>query len=378
MSEKKLLKEHGLKKGDALSAFSVQEGRRKMEELYHSSGFTKANVMIMEGEGPKDKGVVYEIHEGPLARISHVEFMGNKVASEARLKTLIHSTPGYFSYASKYLSSKFDRHKLEQDIETLTKYYRGLGYFSARIGRELVSDDSGAFVTIKFIVDEGPRYKIRSVAIEGSTKFEADKLIPFLKLQKGEYYNQDFMERDRSLLVDLYGTQGHAFADIQADPRLLEVPGELDLVFRISEGAVFHVGNINVHIAGEFPHTKETVILNRLSIRHGDLVDSREIRNSERRLKASQLFITNPQEGEPPRIVVREPAYTSVEGLADSPPRGSAIRGQSPEPFADQVERIAHEQREHEARYGKCIYSWNNLRPDVPALRQTQSYTRNR
>ena len=157
-----------------------------------------------------------------------------------------------------------------------------------------------------------------------------------------------------------------------------EVPGELDLVFRISEGAVFHVGNINVHIAGEFPHTKETVILNRLSIRHGDLVDSREIRNSERRLKASQLFITNPQEGEPPRIVVREPAYTSVEGLADSHPRGSAIRGQSPEPFADQVERIAHEQREHEARYGKCIYSWNSLGPDEPALRQTQSYTRNR
>ena len=371
MSEKKLSKEHGLKVGDALNAFSVQEGRRKIEELYHASGFPKAAVMIVEGEGPKDKGVFYEIHEGPLARIAHVDFMGNTVASSKRLETFIQSTPGYFSYASPYLSSKFDRQKLEQDVETLTKYYRRLGYFSARIGRELVADDSGKWVTVKFIIDEGPRYKIRNITIEGSTKFEGDKLLGFLKLKRGEHFNQDFMERDRVLLVDLYGTQGHAFADIQADPRLLEEPGQLDLVYRITEGAVFHVGNINVHIAGDFPHTKESVVLNRLSIRHGDLVDSREIRNSERRLKASNLFITNPQEGDPPRIVVREPTFTGVEGLADSPPRGSAIRGQSPEPVGE-AERIAQEQFEHEAR--KCIYTWNGPRPHEPALRPTQSY----
>lgn len=387
ISEKKLGKEHGMKVGDALNAFNVQEGRRKLEELYRHNGHPKADVLIREGDKPQDKGVVYVINEGPRQRIAHVEFMGNRVVSAARLETFIQSTPGYFSYASPYFASKFDRQKLEQDVETLTKYYRALGYFSARIGREVVADDGGNWVTIKFIIDEGPRYVIRSIQIEGSTKFEADKLLAFLKLKKGDYFSQDFMERDRTLLTDLYGTQGHAFADIQADPRLLEQPGELDLVYRVTEGAVFHVGEINVHIAGEFPHTKETVILARANIRHGDLLDAREIRNWERRLKASQLFVTNPQEGDLPRIEIREPRL-SVESLAESPPRGGTIRGQSPEekrpaatpplfrspesPLAHS-QRLAREQQDQESRYGRSIYSWDSPRetmyrtPRIPA-----------
>ena len=56
LSEKKLAKEHGLKKGDALSPFNVREGRRKVEELYHQNGFPKATVLIQEGRIPTTKG----------------------------------------------------------------------------------------------------------------------------------------------------------------------------------------------------------------------------------------------------------------------------------------------------------------------------------
>ena len=41
------------------------------------------------------------------------------------------------------------------DVETLKKYYRSLGYFRAEIGREIVADDSGKWVTVNFIIDEG-------------------------------------------------------------------------------------------------------------------------------------------------------------------------------------------------------------------------------
>jgi outer membrane protein insertion porin family len=369
LSEKKLNKEHGLKVGDALSAFNVREGRRKIEELYHQNGFPKATVLIQEGEDPKDKGVVYVINEGPVQRVSHVTFMGNRLATSSRLETFIQSKPGYFSYASPYFSSRLDRQKLEQDVDTLKKYYRSLGYFRAEIGREVVADDSGKWVTINFIIDEGPRYKIRNISIGGSTKFDADKLTAFLKLKKGDHFSQDFMERDRNLLTDLYGTQGHAFADINAEVRLLEEPGELDVVYNVTEGAVFHVGEINVHIAGGdvTPHTKETVVLNRLNLRHGDLVDSREVKNGERRLKASNLFVTNPQEGDLPRIVIKEPRF-DVGGLAESP-RSGTVRGQSPEPKEspeEQVQRLAQEQQNQESRYGRSIYSWDGPRQTTP------------
>jgi len=172
----------------------------------------------------------------------------------------------------------------------------------------------------------------------------------------------------------LYGTQGHAFANIDANPRLMEQPGELDIIYTITEGAVFHVGEINVHIAGGdvSPHTKETVVLNRLNIRHGDLVDSREVRNGERRLKASNLFVVNPQEGDLPRIVINEPKF-DLKGMADSQPRPGTVRGQSPESPAEQAQRLAQEQSEYENRNGRSIYSWDGPRettyraPRVPA-----------
>ena len=360
LSEKKLAKEHGLKTGDALSPFTVREGRRKVEDLYRQNGYPKATVLIQEGENPKDKGVVYVINEGPIQRVAHVNFVGNRLASSGRLSTFIQSKPGYFSYASPYFSSRFDRQKLEQDLDILKKYYRSLGYFRAEVGREIVADDSGNWVTINFIIDEGPRYKVRKIEIMGSELFDSQKLTEFLKLKKGEPYSQDFMERDRTLLTDLYGTQGHAFANIQADVKLMEEPGQLDVVYSITEGAVFHVGEINVHIAGGdvMSHTKETVVLNRANIRHGDLLDAREIRNWERRLKASTLFVVNPQEGEPPHIKINEPRFDPR--LAETRP--GTVRGQSPESAAEQAQRLEREQQEYESRHGRSIYSWEGPR----------------
>src|SRR3712207_9009967 len=41
---------------------------------------------------------------------------------------------------------------------------------------------------------------------------------------------------------------------------------------------------------GEYPHTRDTVVLNRLSVTPGEILDTRELKASERRLKAAQLF----------------------------------------------------------------------------------------
>ena len=328
ISEKKLNKEHGLKAGSPLSAFETDNARRVIEDLYHRSGFPKATVTILEGNQPGDENVIFVISEGQLQRIADVEFEGNQIASDDRLKTQIESKPGYFWY---FIRGKVDREKIDQDVQKLTAYYRSLGYFSARIGRELVFDESSKWLTIKFIIDEGPRYVVRNVSIEGLTKFREEPLLANMKLKQGQFFSQDNMLRDQALLTDLYGSIGHAFADVEPQPRFLEEPGELDLVYQVKEGDVFHVGNINVHIKGDFPHTRETVILNRLSLRHGDLIDMREIRNSERRLKASQLFIASPTEGDPPRIVVKPPPLDSLRDVAARRAPEVTVRAQNPE-----------------------------------------------
>ena len=97
------------------------------------------------------------------------------------------------------------------------------------------------------------------------------------------------------------------FADVQPDPRYLEEPAQLDLIFDISEGKLYRVGEIHVHIGGDNPHTKVQTALNRISLSPGDIIDITKIRKDEIRLKRPGIFETNPQQGKPPKIVLRSP-----------------------------------------------------------------------
>ena len=73
--------------------------------------------------------VDFYISEGPLKRISDVEFVGNTIVSSERLKTKIQSKPGFLWYLFR---GKVDEDKIEEDRQKLIAYYRGLGFFRAR------------------------------------------------------------------------------------------------------------------------------------------------------------------------------------------------------------------------------------------------------
>ncbi len=157
-----------------------------------------------------------------------------------------------------------------------------------------------------------------------------------LKLKSGDYFNQTKMTSDVIALQDKYGGVGYVFTDVKADPRFLDEPGTLDLVYKIKEGDRYRVGKIDVAIKGEYPHTKITTVMNRLSLHPGDIVDIREIRASERRLRASQLFESNPANGSAPKIVYSPPDKendeednpTQIARRPKSPPK---VRSQSPD-----------------------------------------------
>ena len=331
--DKKLDKETGLKIGDAQSRFNVEDGRRRLEEYYRSKGFVKATVTILEGINPGDRGVIYVVNEGPLVRVGRIEFVGNDpdLVRDGRLKSLISTKTPILGY---FIRGQLDRSKIDEDTERLTGYYRSLGYFRARVDRELSFDDSGNWATLRFIIDEGQRFRIRSVAIQGNERFTRESLQDQLKLSTGDYFNLSTMNRDVGTLRDLYGGRGYVYADIKADPRFLEEPGQLDLIYKIEEGAQYRVGQINVNIAGEFPHTRESVILKRLSLYPGEIIDIREVRSSERRLKSSQLFVNDPSQGRPPAINVKPREFdVTADGVAANPPqtrRKTLGRGQSP------------------------------------------------
>lgn len=322
ISDRNLRKKSGLEEGTPFNAHEVRLAKTRLEDFYKEKGFPRTQVEISNDERNDPATVVFLIHEDQRQRVWDVEFEGNELASDARLKSFIESKPGI----AKLIGGNVNRDEIEQDVLRLTNYYRTLGYFNARIGREISESNDGKWVTIRFIIDEGPRYKIRSVAFIGNKAYQSEQLLGLLELKPGAdgvpEFNSTKMNSDVRALRELYGTEGFVFATVQAEPRFLEEPGLLDMVYKINEGEQYRVGEINVHFEGDFGITRREVVLSRLGLSPGDKIDSNKIRKGERALGSSQIFAAAGTPGaQPPKIVVRPPELGE---------QGSGTRGGEP------------------------------------------------
>ncbi len=338
IKSKTLAKEIDIKVGDAVNPYTVSQGRRKIEEFYQDRGFSKVRVQVFEGNKPQDRRVVYLINEGHKQKVLWTRFIGNTIADDARLRTQIESKPPMF-YIFK---GEVNREEIDRDVDRLTTYYRGLGFLKAKIGRELkfVADDNWLILT--FVINEGPRFVVERILFEGNMKYSDEDLAHQLKLKPGQFFNQSSLLRDKADIQDKYGSVGYIFSDVNIESRMYEGEGKVDLVYGISEGDRYRVGDINVDIEGEYPHTMVTTILNRLSLKPGDIVDVRELRASERRLRASGLFLVDPKQGIAPKIVFSPPQFNDFETEAVRRPPGK-IRGQSPDaPVSPNGDRRVH------------------------------------
>lgn len=333
-----LKKECGLKVGDPADPSAVEEARHKIEELYHKRGYNNAMVWMLEGNKFEDRRAVFVIDEGVKQQVWNTSFVGNTIASGDRLRTQIStSRPVFWLFGGE-----FDRKKMDEDVEKVTDYYRALGFFRARVGRELTESPDGKWVTIQFVIDEGDRYKVRNVSVIGNKKYNNDELTGELKLKDNQFFNRGSMTADVRALQDKYGGVGYVFADVKPDLRFLEEPGQVDLVYNITEGDRYRVGKINIRIKGEYSHTQENTVRNRLFFKPGDIVDIRQIRASEVALKRSGLFEMNPAQGNAPKITFNAPDRDGItpedddrQQMAEKPENGrrpgARFRGQSPD-----------------------------------------------
>lgn len=320
ITDRALRKETGLSDGQPLDVHEIKMVKHRIEEFYHDKGFPRTQVEILEGSEAGDSSVVFLVHEDQQQRIWKVEFDGNAVASDGRLKSFIESKPGHL----KVIGGLVKRKEIEQDVLRLTSYYRSLGYFNARIGRQITESDDGRWLNLRFIIDEGPRYRIRNVSFIGNRAFSEEQLASMLDLKPGAKGEPEFnaakMNKDVVALRDLYGANGYVFSKVEVETRFLEEPGQLDLVYKIEEDKQYRVGDIKVFIEGGSGTTRRQVVMNRLNLKPGDIIDLRKIRDSERRLKSSQVFAA----GEPgsglagPKIVVK-PDERAIERMARGP-----------------------------------------------------------
>ena len=289
ISDKILEKEVKLASGSTYSLTKVQEDVQRILQVYKRAGRYSAEVEPKIIERDQNRvDLIFEIDEGPEAKIKKINFIGNKKYSANDLQNVIMSkeTRWYRIFGS---SETYDPEKMNYDKELLRQFYTKNGFADFRVVSavaELTPDNKG-FV-MNFVIDEGPRYKINDVAISTEINdINPKKFYSELEIKKGDWYNADKIEKSVQNINDELGKKGFAFVEVEPKITRDEQNSTINLDFVIHESNRIFVDNIN--ISGN-TRTLDKVIRREFRLDEGDAFNAAKIRASRRNIENLNYF----------------------------------------------------------------------------------------
>jgi outer membrane protein insertion porin family len=299
----------GLRPNHGYDVAANKEAAVRIREYYREKGYYFAEVTLAKGDHPDDRDVVFEISEGKKVRVQRIRFDGNDFVSGPVLKTKLATKTAILWL----LGGSYDPETIHNDADALTRYYHALGFFDAQVDavEEFSRDRSDVHVT--FRVNEGQRFKVRSINVVGNDIIRTEDLLKEPELGEGEYFNERFLRKDVEAMREQYDNLGRLFAEVEPVPRFLEEPGWVDLEYHINEDRPYRIGAINVHIQGDHPHSKEELVRNQVNpfLKPGSLAKMSDIQAARVRVAGSVYW----DRAVPPQFDVKP-----VEGRNYLPP----------------------------------------------------------
>ncbi|MBI5116380.1 outer membrane protein assembly factor BamA [Candidatus Poribacteria bacterium] len=273
-----------VRRGDTYLPKAIDKDIAAIREAYRKKGYAGAAVTATYREiSPTEVEVVYEIVEGPKARVREVIVENNIGLSDSAIRKSM-KLKGRFLW----FGNLFDDEVFKQDIETIKDVYADHGYIDALIADAKAEFyDEGAKVRLKITVDEGAQYFVDSTEVEGNTVFDDSRLLALMRTTPGSYYNRSQVERDAFEIQDFYADQGYILAN--AKPRLAidKQKKEIGITYQVNERELMYVAKVD--IKGNVK-TKDTVIRRELTIVPGDRFDGGKIRRSRQKLLNTQFY----------------------------------------------------------------------------------------
>lgn len=302
----KLEAETGLRTGAPFDVTINKEAVQRIRELYLEKGYRHVKVGLKKGGELHDRDVHFEITEGPKVQVRNVSVAGNTFARDGVLELGRETKPRWW-WPLSMVGGKYDPETIPNDEIALTQYYQGLGFFDVEVtSEEKWVNREKSLIDVVFTVKEGRRFKVRNVLVEGEQVVAERKLREPLKLVKGEYFNARHLATDVAGMKENYDELGRLYASVNGQPIFLQDgdPGYVDLLYTIDEDKVYYIGDINIGIRGDHPHTSEDVVRNMADayIQPGSLANAANIRRMQSRLMGSHLW----ERSDPPSVNLRK------------------------------------------------------------------------
>ena len=233
----------GFELGDRLDPFLAEGGRLTIAEVHRKIGYAYVEVSL-DRDRLEQGHLLYRIDEGPRVQIDSVRFVGNEAMGSGTLKKVIKTTERKWLLWPFY----YTEDAIEEDLERLREFYYDRGYLDYKIEyrMEFAADQSG--VTVTFIIDEGPVFRVGAMVFTGSTRFSDEQLRAWMELREGQIYLKPTADRDATELMRVYREQGFIDAEIRERPKFTaQTAGNLVTVeFDVVEGKQYRIGRIDV------------------------------------------------------------------------------------------------------------------------------------
>ncbi|MEM9147631.1 MAG: outer membrane protein assembly factor BamA [Pseudomonadota bacterium] len=260
-------------------------------EIYRRTGRYGAQVVPVTIARPENRvDLIFEIEEGDLTGINSIDFTGNRVFSDSRLRDEIETSES--GLLSVFFSTDvFDPDRIELDKSLLRQFYLSRGYADFTLlsaTTELAPDRSGFFIT--FNLEEGEQYSFGEfdavVTAEGLDAEEFLAAVPAEDLT-GEVYNASEIEEIANDLTDLAGAKGFAFVQVRPRADKDTENRVIDVTFELQEGSRVYVERIEVEGNTQ---TLDRVIRREIELVEGDAFDARKIRRARSQIRGLNYF----------------------------------------------------------------------------------------
>ncbi|NKI35007.1 outer membrane protein assembly factor BamA [Wenzhouxiangella sp. XN79A] len=242
------LEDIGIVEGEVFDRLALDQVSQELIRQYYAQGHYNVEVdtrLTRLDRNRVDIGIVIE--EGKVARIRHINLVGNESFDEDELREDFESDTknawgGLFFWQGR---PNYTREKLSGDLERLRAFYLDRGYVDFAIESTQVSvspDRTGIYITAN--VREGEVYSVSDVQLTGDLVFEQETLENFVALEPGATFSREKVEQTVDNITALLANFGYAFANVNPVPRIDRESKSVDLTFFVDPGKRVYVRRV--------------------------------------------------------------------------------------------------------------------------------------
>lgn len=283
--------------GEPVDYTVLKKAEEAIKTLLHQKGFLDAEVRAETRDtGNGNVEVSFKIDEGAKTRIRKIDFVGNTVFSERRLKKALKNTKekGWFTRLRQ--KDVYHPLKLDTDLREIETLYSNAGYIDAdlpparvTVVEEKSSEKKGKsrkWVAIEQRVLEGRQYKVGDITVTGNTVFGNEELLRLVPLKTGEVLNEARLKAGLAFIDAKYGERGYFYISTN---RLLNrhEDARADITIKINEDRQYYVDRIE--FAGNLT-TRDFVLRREMRLKEGELFDLNKFRLGLRRISQLGYF----------------------------------------------------------------------------------------